>query len=134
MKIQKIQKLLLQWRSVIIITLFHFAYLVITGCSSGNGTDDRAAIVFKDVTVIDAVNGLRTGQSVVVSGNRIVEAGPKKEVRKPSGATVIDCKGKYLIPGLWDAHMHLTNNSALYPVMYPLIDSKWYHLYPRYRC
>jgi imidazolonepropionase-like amidohydrolase len=106
---------------MIIITLFHFAYLIITGCSSGNGTDDRAAIVFKDVTVIDAVNGLRTGPSVVVSGNRIVEAGSKKEVRKPSGATVIDCKGKYLIPGLWDAHMHLTNNSALYPVMYPLL-------------
>ncbi|HZK61886.1 MAG TPA: hypothetical protein VFC41_07390, partial [Anaerovoracaceae bacterium] len=106
---------------MIIITLCQFTYLLITGCSSGTTKDKGAAIVFIDVTVIDAVYGLRTGQSVIVRGNRIVEAGPVKEIRKPSGATVVDCRGKYLIPGLWDAHAHLTNSKALVPVMYPLL-------------
>jgi imidazolonepropionase-like amidohydrolase len=116
-----ILKKFLTWHRAILVSLFFPVSLLITGCSSGTAKNDEVTFFFKDVTVIDAVSGLRPGQNVIVKGNRIVEAGPGKEVKKPSGATVIDCKGKYMIPGLWDAHMHLTNSSALLPAMYPLL-------------
>ena len=44
--------------------------------------------------------------TVVVSGKRIVAVGPAAQVVVPSGATRIDVRGKYLLPGLWDMHAH----------------------------
>ncbi len=95
-------------------------FLFLTGCLSGAIDDDELAIVFKDVSVIDANNGLRAGKSVIVSGNRIVEVGQVEEITIPSDAIVVDCRGKYLIPGLWDAHVHLTNRDIHKPTIFPL--------------
>jgi cytosine/adenosine deaminase-related metal-dependent hydrolase len=41
-----------------------------------------------------------------VSGNRIIYAGPAASARIPAGAKVIEGQGKFLIPGLWDMHVH----------------------------
>jgi imidazolonepropionase-like amidohydrolase len=41
-----------------------------------------------------------------VTGNRITYAGPATSATIPAGATVIDGRGKFLIPGLWDMHVH----------------------------
>jgi hypothetical protein len=103
---------------IIIACLLAF---IIPGCSSGDPGAGDKVFVFRNATVIDAVNGLRSGHSVVVKGNRIFEAGPVGEVREPRGAVIVDCTGKYLIPGLWDAHVHLTNTEALRPAMFPLL-------------
>lgn len=43
---------------------------------------------------------------VVVKGNRIVAVGPAGKVQVPSGAKVVDVKGKTLMPGLIDVHWH----------------------------
>ena len=43
--------------------------------------------------------------SVVVSGGRI--SAIRKKIKVPPGAQVINARGKFLIPGLWDMHMHL---------------------------
>jgi imidazolonepropionase-like amidohydrolase len=60
------------------------------------------------VTVID-VAGMRTldDQRVVVQGGRIIAVEPEKPFA-PKASTVIDATGKFLIPGLWDMHSHLT--------------------------
>ncbi len=59
------------------------------------------------VSVIDARDTApRVDQTVVISGHRIVASGASKTVRVPSGAQVVDGRGKYLIPGLWDMHVH----------------------------
>ena len=59
------------------------------------------------VTVIDGRDSLpRRDQSVVVRGNRIAEVGPAATIRVPMGATIVDGRGKFLIPGLWDMHVH----------------------------
>jgi cytosine/adenosine deaminase-related metal-dependent hydrolase len=57
-----------------------------------------------DVAASDAGRALRPNQTVVVTGDRITAVGNK--VRIPQGAQVIDAAGKYLIPGLWDMHIH----------------------------
>jgi hypothetical protein len=65
------------------------------------------ALVFERVTVIDVEHGNRLPeQRVVIVGNRIVVMGKMGNVSVPKGARIIDAKGKYLIPGLWDMHTH----------------------------
>ena len=49
----------------------------------------------------------RDGMSVLVSGSRIVAVAPDGELPGSAGAEVIDAKGKMLLPGLWDMHVHL---------------------------
>ena len=51
-----------------------------------------------------------SGQTVIISGDRIVKIGAAGDVRAPRGAQVIDGTGKYLIPGLVDTHVHLHGN------------------------
>jgi imidazolonepropionase-like amidohydrolase len=64
-------------------------------------------LVFDGVTVIDVEQGRRLpAQRVVVVGTRIRTVGSVSAVPLPVGARVVDARGKYLIPGLWDMHTH----------------------------
>ena len=67
----------------------------------------QSAIAISNVTVIDAVSGERPGQTVLIDGDRIVAAGTADSIYF-SAAEQIDGTGKFLIPGLWDMHVHLT--------------------------
>ena len=59
------------------------------------------------MSVIDTVDGgIRTGMTVIVVGDRMTFVGRNEKARLPAGSTVIDGSGKYLIPGLWDMHVH----------------------------
>ena len=70
---------------------------------------DSAVTVFLHVNVVPMVDeGVLHDQTVVVREDRIVATGPADEVPVPGGATVIDGEGRFLLPGLWDAHVHLT--------------------------
>jgi imidazolonepropionase-like amidohydrolase len=65
------------------------------------------ALVLEGVTVVDVEGGQTLpGMTVVVEGGRIAGLGKKPGLRIPSGARVVDAAGKYLIPGLWDMHVH----------------------------
>ena len=72
-------------------------------------------LVFDGVTVIDVQNGHRlTAQRVVIIGNRIQTIGSVQTVPMPAGGRVIDARGKFLIPGLWDMHVHPDADTALF--------------------
>jgi imidazolonepropionase-like amidohydrolase len=59
------------------------------------------------VTVIDGSDPApRLDQTLVVRGNRIVAVGAAARIPVPSGARVLSGRGKFLIPGLWDMHVH----------------------------
>jgi imidazolonepropionase-like amidohydrolase len=47
--------------------------------------------------------------SVLIENGRIVSVERKTGAKKPAGATVVDGKGQFLIPGLIDSHVHLTS-------------------------
>jgi len=65
------------------------------------------AVVIARVTVIDPAGGaVHKDWSVAVEGDRIAYAGPAASIRVPPSAQVIDGSGKFLIPGLWDMHVH----------------------------
>lgn len=45
--------------------------------------------------------------TVVIMGERIVAAGPSAQITTPNGATILDGRGAWLIPGLVDMHVHV---------------------------
>jgi imidazolonepropionase-like amidohydrolase len=45
--------------------------------------------------------------TVIVSGGRIVAAGPSSTTHVPAGTRTVDVHGKTIVPGLWDMHAHL---------------------------
>ena len=64
-------------------------------------------IAINDVTVIDASGASpRPQTTVVIEGNRIAEIRPTDAAQVPEGVRVVDGSGRFLIPGLWDAHTH----------------------------
>jgi imidazolonepropionase-like amidohydrolase len=57
--------------------------------------------------VIDATGrGQQPDMTVIAEGDRIVAVGPWKTTHIPRKAVVVDGTGKFLIPGLWDMHVH----------------------------
>lgn len=73
---------------------------------------DTGRILLRDATVLDPEAGeLVEGQAVLVDGDRIAEVGPTGAVRAGE-ATVLDIGGMTVMPGLIDAHVHVTAATA----------------------
>jgi imidazolonepropionase-like amidohydrolase len=71
-------------------------------------TVPKAPVAFTHVKLFDAdKKQFLTDQTVVVSGKLISAVGPASKIKVPKGARVFDGKGKTLVPGLWDCHMHI---------------------------
>jgi imidazolonepropionase-like amidohydrolase len=84
---------------------------------TANAADDpqTGVTALVNATVIDGTGNTPRGQAVVlVSGERIRAVGPLGEVVIPEGARVVDMSGKWIIPGLVDAHIHLFQSGGLY--------------------
>lgn len=79
-----------------------------------------ASLAIENVTIIDA-NQILENATVVISGETIAAVGATAAMTLPDTAERIDGTGKYLIPGLWDAHVHL----SYYP---DLTVDAWYPL------
>ncbi|RMZ50083.1 hydrolase [Flavobacteriaceae bacterium PRS1] len=103
---------------VIFITLL---LLVNTSCIDSTKTknEEHYSVLFNNITTIDAEFGERRNQYVLITGNKIINIS-KKAIVSPSNCIIVDGKGKYLIPGLWDTHVHLTYSPELEKSMFPL--------------
>ena len=65
------------------------------------------SLAIKHVTVIDATGrGPQPNSTVIVEGDRIVAIGSSRKTHIPAKAVVVDGAGRFLIPGLWDMHVH----------------------------
>lgn len=81
-------------------------------------TEARAAgpaLVIRGASVFDADSAtMKPDRTIVVSGEKIEAVGtPERPVAVPRGAVVIDGKGKFVIPGLIDGHVHLVHRLNL---------------------
>ena len=71
------------------------------------------------MTVVDPVDGkLRPNVTILMHGDRIVRTGPSGLVPVPAGATVVDLRGKFVIPGLADMHTHGLAFEQIDPALY----------------
>jgi len=58
-----------------------------------------------------------SGWAVLVTGNKIVAAGPRSQISAPAGTTTINLPGTTLMPGLIDAHSHM--------LLHPYNETSW---------
>lgn len=78
-------------------------------CTGGFAQENSKlkTLVIKDVAVIDGTGAAeQSGMTVVIVGGRISDIGVAAKISVPESAIIVDGKGKYLIPGLWDMHVH----------------------------
>jgi len=73
----------------------------------------RGDLVIRNARLFDPRDlSVTPATSVVVSGERIVRVGPDADVKPSANAEIIDAKGRFLMPGLWDNHQHFSNNDG----------------------
>ncbi|MEU4251236.1 amidohydrolase family protein [Amycolatopsis sp. NPDC026612] len=80
------------------------------------GTD---VVVVTGATVVDGTDGpARPDFAVVLVGDRIAWVGPAAEVPRCGSARVVDGRGRYLVPGLWDMHTHGIDLEQVWPPLF----------------
>ena len=68
---------------------------------------NQAPLAITHVNVIDATGApMQRDMTVIIDGNRIVAIGKASRVKLAQNAKRLDARGKFLIPGLWDMHVH----------------------------
>lgn len=102
-----------------------FALFIIAASMAGNSfaDPDRYDLMIRNVTTIDPVAGQRDNQSVLVKDNKIVAVTDTPQISAssvsgdPAGnliaTNIIDGSGRFLIPGLWDMHVHIVYEPRL---------------------
>jgi len=72
-----------------------------------NNKSQPMVLAITHVVVVDATGSPASpDMTVVTTGVRITEIGKTEKIRLPKDARVVDGRGKFLIPGLWDMHAH----------------------------
>jgi imidazolonepropionase-like amidohydrolase len=97
-------------RSIVLISTLAFLY----ACASAGSTAATDAIAIVGVTVIDPSSSQppAADQTILVADGVIREVGPSSSIAIPAGARQVDGRGKFAIPGLWDAHVHFMNTGV----------------------
>ena len=90
--------------------------IALFACGPGGELYD-GALCIRDITTIDAQNGLKEHQNLVIKDGKITHVGHRDSLRFSSENNIIEGKGQYLIPGLWDAHVHYAYQEELAPYM-----------------
>ena len=101
-------------RTVLPPCLAAFALLTGAGPRAFAQRPAAGAVAIVGVTVIDPASAgtpLRD-RTVVLSGGVITSVGPSGTTRVPAGARRVAARGKFLIPGLWDSHVHFMNTGV----------------------
>ena len=99
------------WKISFILVCFFLASV------SGAQPQQRpnGVIAIQGATIITGTGSpsIRNG-TIVIDGTRILNVGGRNEVQVPKNAQVIDARGKWIIPGLIDAHVHFSQSGGLY--------------------
>jgi imidazolonepropionase-like amidohydrolase len=68
----------------------------------------KAPVLFDNVQLFDADKGaFLANRAVLAEGGKIAAIGAAGSLKAPAGARVIDGRGKTLVPGIWDSHLHI---------------------------
>jgi imidazolonepropionase-like amidohydrolase len=82
--------------------------LLFAAASHAQKSSPDALLVLSNVTVVNVRTGtLQPEQTVILERNHIFSVGPSKSAKYPRNAPSVNCRGLFLIPGLWDTHVHL---------------------------
>lgn len=88
------------------------AALCAAACGGRAASPPDAPIAITHATLIDGTGAApRADVTIIVRGRHVVAVGPSAAVPLPRGARVLDATGKFVIPGLWDMHVHAFGHS-----------------------
>ncbi|HEX8214801.1 MAG TPA: amidohydrolase family protein [Allosphingosinicella sp.] len=74
----------------------------------------RAPVLFDNVQLFDADRGVfLPDRAVLARDGKIAAIGAAGSLKAPAGARVIDGRGRTLVPGIWDSHMHIGDDWAV---------------------
>jgi imidazolonepropionase-like amidohydrolase len=98
--------------SILCLLLFASAHAQTDGgLTPGTRGQTPPRVAIRGVTVVDVRDGsLHPEHTVLVAGNRIAAVGPVRSVSVPNDAVIVEAAGGYVIPGLWDMHVHSLAN------------------------
>jgi imidazolonepropionase-like amidohydrolase len=69
---------------------------------------NRTPTLVDHVLAFDSIAGrYLQDRAVLIANGKIASVGPAGSIKPPPGATLIDGRGKTLLPGLWDSHQHV---------------------------
>jgi imidazolonepropionase-like amidohydrolase len=78
------------------------------GTANAQKTSPNDLVVINNVSVVDVRSGaVLADQTVILERNHIASVGPSKTAKYPRNAPSVNGHGYFLIPGLWDLHVHL---------------------------
>jgi len=81
--------------------------VALMGGAATAGAEEQP-LVIQNIDVVDVrAGGILAGRTVVIEGSRITRVLEEGDGEPDDGALVVDGSGKYLIPGLWNMHVHL---------------------------
>ncbi|MBT5861503.1 MAG: amidohydrolase family protein [Gammaproteobacteria bacterium] len=87
------------------------------GCAKNPDTQESPKTMINNVNVVDPVDGLIAQQQVVIQEDKIVYVGPIDKIKTADSDIIIDATGQFLMPGLWDMHVHFLYDEALTDTM-----------------
>ena len=93
-----------------------FLLFNIISCSN-QVTIPEDSYVIKNISIIDPIDGLQSNKHVVITNDIITMILDNDDEIIANDDNTIDATGKYLIPGLWDAHIHFSFDTNLAPYM-----------------
>ncbi len=93
--------------------------VTITACKHSN----EQSILLKDPTIINVLNGQVFTNSILIENGIIKDIGDYNKLVKKKPVQVVDCAEKYVIPGLFDMHMHLVEEENSVPELQRLLKS-----------
>src|SRR5579864_26222 len=81
--------------------------LLLSPAITAQGQSPPVPIFITHATVINpGTSSIQANQTVVITSAHITSVGGSEKLQPPKNARVIDATGRYLIPGLWDMHVH----------------------------
>jgi imidazolonepropionase-like amidohydrolase len=91
-------------RTALLFTLLFF----FPGAANAQKPSPNDLVVINNVSVVDVRSGeVLADETVILERNRIASIGPSKSAKYPRNAPSLNGHGYFLIPGLWDMHVHL---------------------------
>ncbi len=98
---------------VLLSTLLAILWISLASITPAQDVSSLKAIVGATLVNTDGTKPVKNAV-ILVEGSKITKVGTAKKVKIPKGAEIINAEGKWIIPGLVDAHIHFFQSAGLY--------------------
>jgi adenine deaminase len=90
--------------------------IIILACSSGLYAQKKADLIITNGSIITLDDQHPAAEAIAIAGNRILAVGSNQQILrfKTTGSQVIDAKGKTVVPGIYDSHLHVIRGGRFY--------------------